>query len=1057
MPVGSFLPTLPWPPPASAQVAVSNWNGLLMYSFNKRASGSVAALCCVLMLTVNHASAQAAGAAPSIPGHSRYTVQRFGDQFGMGAVTVTTLAQEKQGFLWIGTQTGLARYDGVRIQRWPEVDKIAGHYIDQLLIAPNETVWVKGSVGLGYFSNRRFEQFPLPAGLKPTGISQSLAIDKEGHLFLAVDQGLLRAEVRDPSHFRLFTVKDGLPGRVDGLVTGPDDSVWFTSEHKLGHFASRGENFEIDPEIILPSEPIYGLIFDGSGTLWVRSASHVLRFDRGSHRFIPDDRGVPPVNTDASQPTLDRGGNLLVPTSAGLYWRDHGSWRAITDKEGLTSNAVQAALEDREGVFWIGASGSGIDRLMGFRQWNSWTTAEGLPDNVVWQTVRDRRGRLWVSTSGGIAIWEGSNWRTLTKAQGLCGSEVRSIVNAGDGAVWALSPVGGLMRVDPETFRVQCFPTFNGRRYIALAVTPNGEVWAASGRGFVVRFEGAGSSVHPVEVVMPEAVRGDVWYLGFAPDGALWSSGPDRIVTFDGKTWRLITSKDGMMGSAVTSMAPISSREAWLGYVDVGAVSHLRLTEQGAPQFEHHPWDVVILGVDRDRRIWFDGTNGITVLSPDGNIESLNHSKGLLWDDVSPMGVRQEADGSYLIATTRGLARYAPSAQAPTRIAPEVVFTSVLLSGKERLGGPPPEVKHKEGTLVAQFTPLVLQAPEHIACRYRLDGLEQDYTTLDQREIRFSGLTPGAYTLQVQCRDDSSGWPLKGAAFQFTVLSPWWQRWWAYLLAVVLVAQIVWLIVLSRTRSLNRRRIELEAAVAERSAELVEKNKALQEASLTDPLTQIRNRRYFYETVPSDAARVLRNLKTGMRSDTSSGELIIVMADIDNFKRVNDAYGHSVGDRLLREHARRLAGVIRKGDVLVRWGGEEFMLVCHATPRENVPMLCQRLMEGISATPYDLTPGVSLYKTCSFGWAPFPWTKDDISALSVENVIELADKALYLAKTGGKNQAVGILPAEGLRPGTEIRREQLLDLAPHLVQVIRTPNLTSLPEGGEPAEARARR
>src|SRR6267142_7180069 len=238
MPVGSFPPTLPWPPPAAAQVVVNNWNGLLMYSFNKKASGSVAALCCVLMLMVHHAPAQAAGAALSIPEHSRYTVQRFGDQFGMGAVTVTTLAQEKQGFLWIGTQTGLVRYDGVRIQKWPEVDKIAGHYIDQLLIASDETVWVKGLVGVGYLSNRRFEAFSLPADVKPTGISEALAIDKSGNLFLAVDRGILRAEVRNPSHYRLFTVKDGLPGRVDSLATGPDDSVWFTSEHKLGHFSS---------------------------------------------------------------------------------------------------------------------------------------------------------------------------------------------------------------------------------------------------------------------------------------------------------------------------------------------------------------------------------------------------------------------------------------------------------------------------------------------------------------------------------------------------------------------------------------------------------------------------------------------------------------------------------------------------------------------------------------------------------------------------------------------------------------------------------------------------
>jgi diguanylate cyclase (GGDEF)-like protein len=273
----------------------------------------------------------------------------------------------------------------------------------------------------------------------------------------------------------------------------------------------------------------------------------------------------------------------------------------------------------------------------------------------------------------------------------------------------------------------------------------------------------------------------------------------------------------------------------------------------------------------------------------------------------------------------------------------------------------------------------------------------------------------------------------------------------------------MWLIVVLRTRTLNQRRIELEAAVAERSAELVEKNRALQEASLTDPLTQIRNRRYFYETVPSEAARVLRLLKGGKSGPPSakaaaSSELTIVMADIDTFKRVNDVYGHSVGDRMLQQHAQRLASVIRKGDVLVRWGGEEFMIVCHATPRENAPMLCQRLMEAVSATPFDLGDGVMLSKTCSFGWAPFPWSREKPNALSVENVIELADKGLYLAKTGGKNQTVGILPSKGhADAGLELTMRNLLELPLALVNVIRTANSGAASLTSEAQEVKASR
>ena len=1000
----------------------------------------------VLALCAASSAAQTVAPALPLPHHARFTVQRFGEQFGLGVVTVTTMAQDKQGFLWVGTQTGLFRYDGARVQKWPEIDKIAGHYIDQILIAPDETVWVKGSLGVGYFTRGHFERFPLPPGVKPAGTNEALAVDRAGNLFLAVDKGLLRVETRNPSHFRIYSGREGLAGRVGFIVRAPDDSIWFIAQRKLGHFSADANSVVIDRELELPNEPSFGLVFDGSGALWLRTANHVIRIDRSKHTAVADDQGVPPVNTDAPPPTLDHDGQLLVSSSAGLYWRDQGRWRAITDREGLTSNAVQTALEDREGTIWVGSSGAGLDRITGFREWKSWTKAEGLPDNAIWQTVRDRRSRLWVATGRGIAIWEGHRWDVLTKASGLCGSEIRQLVVAGDGSIWAASPINGLMRIDPETFSVQCFRNFFGKHYLRIAASPDGTVWSTATHGTLVRFEGEGRSVHPVEQTMPELVRGDIFNIAFAPDGVLWASGPNCVFSFDGQTWRKFSYQDGMMGTAVTSLAPLSGREVWIAYIDVSGASRLRVDEKGVPHFEHHEWDVGIVGLDSRRRVWLDGTDGMKIVSPDGRLETLNHADGLIWDDVSPMGVREEADGSYMIATTHGLSHYTPGPHAGRRAVPEVEFTSILLAGKDRLGTVVPEVTHKEGTLVAQFTAGILHSPDQIDCRYRLGGLEQEFTTTDLREVRYSGLPPNFYRLEVQCRTKSAEWPVEAATFEFRVRPAWWQTWWAYVAAALCIAGLLWLIVALRTRRLNQRRIELEAAVAQRSAELVDKNKALQEASLTDPLTQTRNRRYFYETVPSEAARVLRLLNAGPERRRKPGpgglpELIIIMADIDTFKRVNDVYGHSVGDRLLQEHARRLASVIRKGDVLVRWGGEEFMIVCHATPRENVPLLCQRLLEAVSSTPFDLGDGVRLYKTCSFGWAPFPWSHNRASGLTVENVIELADKGLYLAKTGGKNQGVGIIPAEGYeQSGAEVSKDRLLDLPPTMVQVVRTAN-----------------
>ncbi len=250
----------------------------------------------------------------------------------------------------------------------------------------------------------------------------------------------------------------------------------------------------------------------------------------------------------------------------------------------------------------------------------------------------------------------------------------------------------------------------------------------------------------------------------------------------------------------------------------------------------------------------------------------------------------------------------------------------------------------------------------------------------------------------------------------------------------------VWLFVWLRTKTDSRRRRELEQAVAQRNAELLQKNKELEEISLTDPLTMTRNRRYFYETVPTDVAQALRSHLKNVEPSVPpvpKHELIFILVDIDRFKRVNDELGHAAGDRLLQEVAKRIASVMRRSDDLVRWGGEEFMLVCRTTDRENAGLLCSRVLEAIRELPFDVGNGVQVHKTCSIGWAPYPWLGDDVGLLSIDNVIELADKGLYLAKREGRNRSFGMIPAADLESSHgSLTMEKLRECPPELVQIV---------------------
>jgi len=201
--------------------------------------------------------------------------------------------------------------------------------------------------------------------------------------------------------------------------------------------------------------------------------------------------------------------------------------------------------------------------------------------------------------------------------------------------------------------------------------------------------------------------------------------------------------------------------------------------------------------------------------------------------------------------------------------------------------------------------------------------------------------------------------------------------------------------------------------------ELRHTNVVLQEASLTDPLTGLRNRRYFSAIIEADVGQALRSHADG--HDHHARDLVFYLIDADNFKEVNDRFGHDIGDQVLIEMSRRLSSSIRHSDVLVRWGGEEFLIVSRYTDRSEAELLAQRVLTAVADLPFRIGPGgETFYRTCSIGWATFPWFLDDPRSVSYEEVLTLADRGLNRAKHQGRNCAIGMLPASGEGPCTII-------------------------------------
>lgn len=206
--------------------------------------------------------------------------------------------------------------------------------------------------------------------------------------------------------------------------------------------------------------------------------------------------------------------------------------------------------------------------------------------------------------------------------------------------------------------------------------------------------------------------------------------------------------------------------------------------------------------------------------------------------------------------------------------------------------------------------------------------------------------------------------------------------------------------------------------------ELASKNKLLevaylqqQEASFTDPLTLLRNRRFLMEHIEDEVALTLRRFERQQRQAPTElvpdHDLAFFMIDVDHFKVVNDTHGHAAGDTVLCEIAQRLRGVVRETDFLIRWGGEEFLLVARATHADEGRVLAERLRFAVAALPFDLGGGQSLTSTCSIGFASYPFHPREPRLATWSEITRLADQALYLAKNEGRNRWVGFRAVGG--------------------------------------------
>ncbi len=925
---------------------------------------------------------------------------------GLPQNAVQAIAQTRDGYLWLGTQEGLARFDGISFKVYDATNtpEMANSTVLCLTEGRDGSLWV-GTEGGGLLRMRADEctAYRAPSPL-PSDQVFCVMEDGEGTLWVGTYAGLVRFRQNVWTH---CAAAGGLAlERVRCLMAGPGGTVFAGTDHGL--FRSSPDGFERLPlSPPLPDERVRSLAIGPEGDLWIGMENGGLAQARdGRTRLFTGADGLPGERVYTL--LWDRDGNLWAGTEGGGLGRcTRGTWSRFTTRQGLSSDLVYAMCEDREGSLWIGAFGGGLDRLRASR-WTPYTTAEGLLHDTAWCVYAAPDGAVWVGTEAGLSRLTKGVWSHWTTKEGLPHNRVRSLFQDREGRLWAGTGGGGLGALEDGRWTV--YRTKNGLtndRVYAIVEDREGAIWVATYGGGLDRFQdGRWSHVGTADGLGADRIRtltvdrsGDLW-------AGTFGGGVSRL---SGGRWTTFTTRDGLSSDMVLAMHEDPEGGLWVA-----------TSGGGLNLFKNGRWKMFPAGCgladtkafaileDRSGRLWFTSNKGVYEASRK-DLEDFaagrraqvpctlfGESDGLLSPECN--GGSQPAgcvtpDGRIWVPTLRGVAVIDPARDPDAGPPPLVAIESAMVNQRKIVPGVDSVGPRRRGEVEIHYAGLCLSAPRKVRYRYMLEPYDADWVDVGaRRQAFYTNLPAGRYRFAVKACNAEGVWSDAPASFSFVLQPPFYRATWFYGLLVALAVVLGWAVFALSVRRVRARALALERLVEERTAQLAEANARLEDLSVQDALTGAFNRRRLDEFLGAEWRRGFR----------TRNPLSVILLDLDHFKEINDALGHPVGDLCLTRVAHLLKGHFRRpGDLVARFGGDEFVVVMADTDTGAAVRSAEALRaavdrgEGTMADPSDTTS-----ITVSVGVATL--VPDAEGGPDV--LLKLADGALLTAKQGGRNR-----------------------------------------------------
>ncbi|MBI2840610.1 MAG: ATP-binding protein [Acidobacteria bacterium] len=713
---------------------------------------------------------------------TQYVHDMWEKEDGLPMNSVGPVVQTRDGYIWVGTQEGIVRFDGVGFTQFRKgnTTAIRNNHVTALLSGSDGGLWIAtAGGGVTRMKDGRFAAYSTEDGLS-SNIVLSILEDRHGTVWFGTAGGGLSCF--EGGRFSSGPSAEPLRhGAVSAICEDRDGALW-AGTVSGGLFRLKDGICEgYHSRIGLPEGAIWSICVDHEGALWIGvHGVGLCRYEAGRLTTYTTKSGLSSAIVQAIYE--DRDHVLWIGTSGGGLNRMLGeTFSAYTAKDGLGSDYVSSIYQDREGSLWIGASGGGLNRLKD-GEFATYGTREGLSSDVVSSVYEDREGNLWIGTfGGGLNRLKEGRITTYSVRDGLPNTGPFSLWEDLSGALWIGSNGGGLTKLKDGRCRtytirdglpndtIRCI---RGDRKGALWIGTSGGGLSVLKDDTFTNYDGKDGLPADIVTCLQEGRDGRMW-VGTAGGGlACWHEG--RFTTYR------------IPSDVVTSLHLDMDDVLWIG-TNGGGLGRLKNGKLTCYASEDGLFNDLVGQILEDARqnLWMASNTGVFRVSKKqlddfaekrvGKISSISYGEGDgLRDSECNMGFKpagwKTRDGRLWFPTGRGLSVIDPGKVSSNKIRPPLVIEQVLRNNDPSALAPDSRLPPESRNLEFHYAALSFLAPEKVRFRYRLDGFDGNWVEAGTRRAAYyTNIPPGQYTFRVVGCNNDGIWNEEGASFSFSL------------------------------------------------------------------------------------------------------------------------------------------------------------------------------------------------------------------------------------------------------------------------------------------------